>query len=67
MDYQLKEKRNLLMGFLRHKGLLKMSKGCHNDNPSSFNFLVDHQPNPDKLLPSRAYFRFSLTVQKYKV
>ena len=41
-------------------------KDCQIDNPLSCNF-VQIILIPDGLLPSRARFRFSLTMQKYKV
>jgi hypothetical protein len=44
----------------------KDKKDCQIDNPLSCNF-VQTKPIPDRLLPSRARFRFSLAMQNYTI
>ena len=59
--------RSMMMGFFRHVlPKLQYEKDCLYDNPQ-YCYFVQIKPIPDGLLPSRARFRFSLTVQNYKI
>lgn len=59
------------MGFLRHKwplnSIIMKKKGCLQSVSNLYIIIDFRRPvklNPDKLLPSRAYFRFGLTEAK---
>ena len=64
MDYHYREKRNLLMSFLRHNGFRKYKRSPDFRTPFTIIF-VSHQVYPWQVALQQSLLLFNLTKQKY--